>query len=121
MPNVFFSVDNLDYKVKLSTSWITIEGKDRKTCECVILCMNPIRAFAGVSIKHPNDGMKFDAHTGYRIAFKRALLEMYIVQQFAKNGAPRHSILAGWSKFFERFRVPFGKALHETLTEDFPF
>lgn len=113
MPVIKFEVNNVEYCAHLSKSHITINGKDRRTCECTVSLMNPIRIFSGTAIKHPNDCMKFDKLYGYHLAFKRALFSMYIVQQFHKDGAPRHSILLGWNDFWQSFRIPFGKALHE--------
>lgn len=128
MSDIKFTVDKVDYVAHLSTGYITINGKDRKTCNCIISMINPIRTFSGVAIKNPNDDMKFEENCGYHLAFKRAIFQTFLVVEVIKNISVtkrglQDSVVNGWVTYWHKFRVPFGKALHEWYLEDsnFPF
>lgn len=126
MPDIKFSVEDVDYVAHLSKGYVTMNGRDRKTCSCTISMNNPIRVFSGIAIKNPNDDMKYDENCGYHLAFKRAIFQYFLVCNIVKDVAiskekMKRSVVKEWIPFWHKLRVPFGKALHEWYDEDFPF
>lgn len=128
MPDITFTVDNKDYIAHLSKNHITVHGKDKKICTCIITSDNPMRAFSGVCVKNPNDDMKFDENYGFHLAFKRALFYQYVIEQLnndleRKKSMKLCALSTQWFDYSKKFRVPFGIALHEYYEEDceFPF
>lgn len=129
MPDIIFTVDDKDYIAHLRSGYITSHGKDKKLCTCIITSDNPIRDYAGSAIKNPNDGMKYDENYGFHLAFKRALFYQYVIER-SNNvlhgdcfNISMKKLLIDWDDYLKKFRIPFGKALHEWYKNDmeFPF
>lgn len=127
MPKIIFEVDDTVYTALLSKGHLSMDGRDKLTCECIITTSHPTHSYAGVCVKNPNDGMKYDEQYGFRLAFKRALFFQYVIEQLNKDKDRAKSMrlneLANqWFDYWQKFRVPFGKALHEWYESDeFPF
>lgn len=112
--DILFEVDGKDYHAHLFYGYMKVNSRDHRYSHCVITTNNPIEIYSGIAMKHPNDGMPCDEKYGYRLAFKRAVFQMFITRQLKEGGPIK---VAGLANFLEKFRVPFGKALHEYVDE----
>lgn len=113
--DIAFEVDGKEYHAHLNRGYISFNGRDRRYTECILTTNNPIEIYSGITYKNPNDGMEYDENYGYRLAFKRALFQMFSIRQLKKGG--RCIYIYGWETFMHKFRVPFGKALHNWIAE----
>lgn len=124
MPTIKFNVDGKEYTAQLSRTYFPYNGRDRISSTCVLITKEPMRVYSGITIKNPRDGMRDNLLYGFRLAFKRALFQMFIVETL-KGGIRLDFKLAEkmWDVWKEKYRIAFGKALHEYYreAEELPF
>lgn len=114
MANIVFDVDNKTYT---ATLYENIHDHKR-TCFCILKSKNPIKVFSGICVKNPNDGIKYDENFGFHLAFKRALFYQYVIEKISnelisEKKTTAKGLIHDWRGYFQRFRIPFGKALHQ--------
>lgn len=117
MIDIKFKVDEKEYCAHLSSGYVMLENKQRRSCTCTLTTGDPIRVFSGVAIKNPNDNMKYDENQGFHLAFKRAIFQMFLITEIvAKIEITKvrlqRSVVKSWVAYWHKYRVPFGKALH---------
>lgn len=120
--DIEFEVNGKTYHAHLMRTYMTMYGRDRRVTQCVLTAEAPMQIFSGICVKNPKDGMDYDENYGYRLAFKRALFQMYVTNKMIDSLSERKSpdlntIVKDWKKYMHEFRIPFGIALHNYVNE----